>query len=91
MLDPVMIQADELRERFGEAALRKAEALLDAATAGRDHRAGIFYADVCNELRDFAPHSIRWTANWGKMFPSLRSGRAQARAFAPRSGTVYGG
>jgi hypothetical protein len=80
-----MIQADEFTKRFGEGALREAETLLDVATAGRDHRAGIFYADVCNELRDRESRPCARTVDWVKLLEQfqlhrfLRKGPGRSR------------
>jgi hypothetical protein len=50
--NPITTEASSLRKRFGERALTEARRLLEAATAARDHKAGIFYAEVCGILRD---------------------------------------
>jgi hypothetical protein len=48
----ITTEALSLRKRFGVRALTEAKRMLEAATAARDHKAGIFYAEVCGILRD---------------------------------------
>ncbi len=43
-------EASRLNELFGAAALDEASRRLEAATAARDHKSGIFYAEVCDLL-----------------------------------------
>lgn len=48
----IAAEASLLRKRFGMRALIEARRLLEEATAARDHKAGIFYAEVCGALRE---------------------------------------
>lgn len=50
--NPIRIEATLLKERFGVRALIEARRLLEAATAARNHKAGMFYAEVCGILGD---------------------------------------
>lgn len=52
MQKTIITEASSLRTRFGGRALTEARRMLDAATAARDHKAGIFYAEVCGVLRE---------------------------------------
>jgi hypothetical protein len=67
MFDPVTLKANELSGRFGRQALVEAELLLAEATASMNHRQGIFYADVCEELRERIPQSSSWYARWRRL------------------------
>jgi hypothetical protein len=48
----IAIEASLLRRRFGVRAPIEAKRLLEEATAARNHKAGMFYAEVCGILRD---------------------------------------
>jgi hypothetical protein len=48
----ITVEASLLRRRFGVRALPEARRMLEAATAARNHKAGIFYAEVCGILRE---------------------------------------
>ncbi len=52
MQNMIILEAKQLRARFGMNALTEARRLLEAATAARDHKVGIFYAEVCGMLRE---------------------------------------
>jgi hypothetical protein len=45
-------EASALIGRFGPRAFVEARQLLDSATAARDHKAGMFYAEVCRVLQN---------------------------------------
>lgn len=47
----IAMEADKLRDVFGARALAAAQQLLDDATAARNHKDGILYAEVCGALK----------------------------------------
>lgn len=50
MENDLAFEADRLRHRFGKAALDAAKQMLEDATAARNHKAAVLYAEVCSLL-----------------------------------------